>query len=84
MALFRRYLEGKVGDNMQVGDVIIWRNDLDYLGILVENTEKYMVVKPLSPRFVEEMAYLNIKGDWKINKRLIALTEWRKLCKNSK
>lgn len=68
---------------MLVGDVIIWRNDPDYLGILLEITEEHMVIKPLTPRFIEELLGFNVKGDWKLKRSKIT-NDWRKLCKNSK
>ena len=71
----------KAGD-MKAGDIIIWKNDPDYLAILVEIGEEHWEIKPLSPPFIEELREcFGIKGNWLITlAATVQIEQWKRLC----
>ena len=69
---------------LKIGDIIAWcgggrgDNDIDFVGLIVDTLENgKMVIKPMSPRFVEEVetlhkgttVALNINNDFTLNNR---------------
>ena len=51
---------------LKIGDIIAWcgggrgDNDIDFVGLIVDTLENgKMVIKPMSPRFVEEVETLH-------------------------
>ena len=73
---------------LKIGDIIAWcgggrgDNCLEFVGLIVDRLENgKMVIKPMSPRFIEEVesldkgstVALNINNDFTLNNR------WRRL-----